>query len=36
MPFRADEVRPSLSVGDLLKNAPESEKDQFKIPPVFE
>ena len=36
MPLRADEVHPSLSTDTLLKNAPQSEDDQFKIPPVFE
>ncbi len=36
MPLRADEVHPSLSTDALLKNAPQSEDDQFKIPPVFE
>ena len=36
MPLRADEVRHGLSPEELLKNAPESEEDQFKIPPVFE
>lgn len=36
MPLRADEIRPGLSTDALLKNAPQSEGDQFKIPPVFE
>jgi aspartyl-tRNA(Asn)/glutamyl-tRNA(Gln) amidotransferase subunit C len=36
MTLRADEPRPSLSTEALLKNAPEAEDDQFKIPPVFE
>jgi aspartyl-tRNA(Asn)/glutamyl-tRNA(Gln) amidotransferase subunit C len=36
MPLRVDEVHPSLSTDALLKNAPQSEDDQFKIPPVFE
>ena len=36
MPLRADEVRHGLSPEELLKNAPDSEEDQFKIPPVFE
>jgi len=36
MTLRADEPRPSLSTDELLKNAPEAEDDQFKIPPVFE
>jgi len=35
-PLRADEIRPGLSTDALLKNAPQAENDQFKIPPVFE
>lgn len=35
-PLRADEPRPGLSKEALLKNAPEQEDGQFKIPPVFE
>ena len=34
--LRADEAHPSLSVDELLKNAPDKEARQFKIPPVFE
>jgi aspartyl-tRNA(Asn)/glutamyl-tRNA(Gln) amidotransferase subunit C len=36
MTLRADEPGPSLTIDELLKNAPEAEDDQFKIPPVFE
>ena len=36
MDFRSDVVRPGLSTGELLQNAPDSEDDQFRIPPVFE
>ena len=36
MPLRPDESRPSLPVDVLLENAPETEANQFKIPPVFE
>ncbi len=36
MELRPDEARPSLPTKILLGNAPESETDQFKIPPVFE
>jgi len=36
MPLRADEPRPGLTQEDLLKNAPNQEGGQFKIPPVFE
>ena len=36
MPLRKDEPRPGLSKDNLLKNAPKQDKDQFKIPPVFE
>lgn len=35
-PLRADEPRPGLSPEALLKNAPEVEAGQFRIPPVFE
>jgi Asp-tRNA(Asn)/Glu-tRNA(Gln) amidotransferase C subunit len=36
MELRTDRSHPGLSTAALLKNAPESEEDQFKIPPVFE
>lgn len=36
MPLRADEPRPGLSTGELLKNAPQQAEAQFQIPPVFE
>lgn len=36
MPLRADESRPGLDVETLMKNAPETSDDQFKVPPVFE
>ena len=36
MTLREDEVGPSLSPEELLKNAPEAEDNQFRIPPVFE
>ena len=36
MTLRPDESRPSLPTEVLLQNAPETEDDQFKIPPVFE
>jgi aspartyl-tRNA(Asn)/glutamyl-tRNA(Gln) amidotransferase subunit C len=36
MPLRADEPRPGLSRDDLLKNAPQEDDGQFRIPPVFE
>jgi Asp-tRNA(Asn)/Glu-tRNA(Gln) amidotransferase C subunit len=36
MILRPDEARPGLSTEALLKNAPQAEDDQFKIPPVFE
>lgn len=35
-PLRPDEARPGLSSDELLKNAPEVEAGQFRIPPVFE
>ena len=36
MELRLDRSRPGLSTEALLKNAPDAEDDQFKIPPVFE
>lgn len=36
MALRLDESHPSLTTQALLRNAPETEDDQFKIPPVFE
>lgn len=36
MALRTDRAQPSLPTEVLLENAPESEDDQFKIPPVFE
>jgi aspartyl-tRNA(Asn)/glutamyl-tRNA(Gln) amidotransferase subunit C len=36
MALRPDEPAAGLSTQALLRNAPESEDDQFKIPPVFE
>ena len=36
MHLRADEPRRGLTKEELLKNAPEQEGGQFKIPPVFE
>jgi len=33
--LRADEPRPGLGRAALLANAPEVEREQFKIPPVF-
>jgi len=34
--LRPDEPRPGLSKEDLLRNAPEAEADQFRVPPVLE
>lgn len=34
--LRLDEPRPGLSQEDLLRNAPEVEADQFRVPPVLE
>jgi aspartyl-tRNA(Asn)/glutamyl-tRNA(Gln) amidotransferase subunit C len=36
MVLRHDESRPGLPTDTLLENAPQTEGDQFKIPPVFE
>lgn len=34
--LREDEPRPGLSMEELLRNAPEVEENQFRIPPVLE
>ncbi|MEI7844441.1 MAG: Asp-tRNA(Asn)/Glu-tRNA(Gln) amidotransferase subunit GatC [Chloroflexota bacterium] len=34
--LRVDEARPGLPPESLLKTAAEKERNQFKIPPVFE
>ncbi len=34
--LRPDEPRPGLSIGDLMRNAPQVDADQFKVPPVLE
>jgi aspartyl-tRNA(Asn)/glutamyl-tRNA(Gln) amidotransferase subunit C len=33
--LRKDEPRTSLSAEDTLKNAAQTEKGQFKVPPIF-
>lgn len=35
-PFRDDQVRPSLSSKEALKNAPEKSEDHFRVPGVIE
>jgi aspartyl-tRNA(Asn)/glutamyl-tRNA(Gln) amidotransferase subunit C len=34
--LRPDEPRPGLALDDLLRNAPQAEADQFRVPPVLE
>jgi aspartyl-tRNA(Asn)/glutamyl-tRNA(Gln) amidotransferase subunit C len=34
--FRPDEITPSLTVEEVLSNAPEVEDDRFKVPKVVE
>jgi len=34
--LRKDEPRPGLSLEEVLRNAPETEKSQFRVPPVLE
>jgi aspartyl-tRNA(Asn)/glutamyl-tRNA(Gln) amidotransferase subunit C len=34
--LRADEPRPGLSRDELLRNAPDAEAGQFRVPPVLE
>ncbi|MGD0708799.1 MAG: Asp-tRNA(Asn)/Glu-tRNA(Gln) amidotransferase subunit GatC [Anaerolineaceae bacterium] len=33
--LRPDEAKESLPVKAVLKNAPQAEDDQFRVPPVF-
>lgn len=33
--LREDEVQPGLSRDQALQNAPETQENQFKVPPVF-
>jgi len=35
-PLRVDDPRDPISTLELLKNAPETTKNQFRVPPVFE
>jgi aspartyl-tRNA(Asn)/glutamyl-tRNA(Gln) amidotransferase subunit C len=35
-PLRQDVAEAGLSVSDVLKNAPQIEKNQFRVPPVQE
>jgi aspartyl-tRNA(Asn)/glutamyl-tRNA(Gln) amidotransferase subunit C len=34
--FRADEPRPGLTRDDLMSNAPHTQQNQFRVPPVME
>ena len=34
--LRADQSRAGLEPDELLRNAPETEEDQFQVPPIFE
>lgn len=34
--LREDETRPGMSTKDLLRNAPQAEEEQFRVPPVLE
>ncbi len=34
--LRPDEVTPGLTPSELLKNAPQAEQDQFRVPPVLD
>lgn len=35
-PLRVDDPKEPISTPELLKNAPEVTKEQFRVPPVFE
>ena len=34
--LRTDEPQPGLELEELLRNAPDTEADQFRVPPVLE
>jgi aspartyl-tRNA(Asn)/glutamyl-tRNA(Gln) amidotransferase subunit C len=34
--LRPDRPRPGLSLEEVLRNAPQTEQDQFRVPPVLE
>jgi aspartyl-tRNA(Asn)/glutamyl-tRNA(Gln) amidotransferase subunit C len=34
--LRLDDPQPGLTLEELLRNAPETENGQFRVPPVFE
>jgi aspartyl-tRNA(Asn)/glutamyl-tRNA(Gln) amidotransferase subunit C len=34
--LRQDQARPGLPLQDLLRNAPDSDQGQFRVPPVLE
>ena len=34
--LRPDEVKAGLTTDELMRNAPQSDGDQFRVPPVFE
>jgi len=36
LPLREDKVRPGLEIQAALRNAPQSEECQFRVPPVLE
>jgi len=33
--FRIDELKPGLEREQILRNAPDVDRDQFRVPPVF-
>lgn len=34
--LRTDQPRPGLDLDDLLRNAPDTDERQFRVPPIFE
>lgn len=34
--LRRDQARPGLSLEELMKNAPQAENGQFRVPPILE
>lgn len=35
-PLRKDEIKPGLDQHEALRNAPDSTRGQFRVPPVFD
>jgi aspartyl-tRNA(Asn)/glutamyl-tRNA(Gln) amidotransferase subunit C len=34
--LRFDEVKPGLTTDELMRNAPQKDSNQFRVPPIFD